>query len=645
MEGTKFLEARYKLNADPVVESAARKTRRTTGESVPQSADARIQNYLDRLSEIFDPTPLEGHSDFNRAQRNIQMLKPAIIDRFTTKFEEIPESYWIGQERILRERGQGAEYDRFSEKQKDKWKKELSQGLLEDQRASLEQWIDYLSDPNIVTTGGDSVPLYIRYWIFRSVVNLSEYDKEKGEYPERSKGTIKRFPDINQEALAYVVDALLRRHRDLPPSFEMFDRYIDESRIAEFMQGLNRENFAKLYAWANEQIRPISEHLMLVTEGKWVRYKKRSNHRLLVGAIRGKGTGWCTAGESFAKSQLKNGDFYVYYSNDDDGNPVNPRIAIRMEGSKIAEVRGIASNQNLDPYVLDVLAVKLDEFPDKNKYLKKEKDMKRLTEIDKKAKNGEILDGDDLRFLYEVDSYIQGFGNDFDPRIEELKKGRNVDEDLLTIFNCDSSQIAHGGSEINENTKVYIGEIGPEILKIIMRNNIEYVYTEFPDQRIRFHKIKIGSTNLLEQVSSLKESGAEIEEDVTSFIETLDTHDSASESAEVTTVRLIVRDFSQLADPEDSPKVDDVYLWAKQLGLEPCDPEVAIKYILQNEDARAYFNFEGDYGSIYIPVKDQQSGLAMTCYPDGLNVRKFRSSGQFWPSDDLVFQLSENVLS
>ena len=101
-----------------------------------------------------------------------------------------------------------------------------------------------------------------------------------------------------------------------------------------------------------------------VTEGAWVRYEQGSDHMRLVDSLQGYGTGWCTAGEHTAETQLSGGDFYVYYSKDGNGEYKNPRVAIRMQGSNIAEVRGIAEGQNLDPFIIDVADEKLKEFSD-----------------------------------------------------------------------------------------------------------------------------------------------------------------------------------------------------------------------------------------------------------------------------------------
>ena len=57
------------------------------------------------------------------------------------------------------------------------------------------------------------------------------------------------------------------------------------------------------------------------------------------------GTSWCTGGSvSTARSQIKDGDFYIYYK---DGKP---EVAVRMNGAnKIGEIRGNTPNQWLTP--------------------------------------------------------------------------------------------------------------------------------------------------------------------------------------------------------------------------------------------------------------------------------------------------------
>jgi hypothetical protein len=76
-------------------------------------------------------------------------------------------------------------------------------------------------------------------------------------------------------------------------------------------------------------------------KGQWVKYEQGDNEAAekLFHSLEGKGTGWCTAGKSTAETQIESGDFYVYYTNDSQGEPTQPRLAIRMDGdNRIGEV-------------------------------------------------------------------------------------------------------------------------------------------------------------------------------------------------------------------------------------------------------------------------------------------------------------------
>lgn len=56
------------------------------------------------------------------------------------------------------------------------------------------------------------------------------------------------------------------------------------------------------------------------------------------------------------------------------------------------------------------LLEKIEEFRDEGKvYEKKTADMQRLTAIDRKTNAGEQLNAEELKFLYEIDTSIDGF--------------------------------------------------------------------------------------------------------------------------------------------------------------------------------------------------------------------------------------------
>jgi len=79
------------------------------------------------------------------------------------------------------------------------------------------------------------------------------------------------------------------------------------------------------------------------TRGKWIKYEKNSDAHELVKTLEGYPLEWCTADYDTARGQLQGGDFYVYYSINESGEAIIPRLAIRMHDDQIAEdPRGIA---------------------------------------------------------------------------------------------------------------------------------------------------------------------------------------------------------------------------------------------------------------------------------------------------------------
>ncbi|MFZ2976006.1 MAG: hypothetical protein WA055_05275 [Candidatus Moraniibacteriota bacterium] len=452
MENPNFLKQKYNLHNSKEVKAATKHS----DEKIPNNPDDQIQNYLNRLENILNPTKRKGHPNEDRRERNLNLLKPTLYDKFVIKPQDIPEGFFENQKRIAREQGYG------DIEITDEIRNQHTEVIISDQRSSLDNWINYLTSAD-----KQEVPYsdWLKYWSFRSVLGIGEYDKEKKQFTKRSKGTTKPFPDLDREALAYVLDAVEKKYKKEEIGFD----FKDEEEKKEFEKFLQGENFAKLYAWAIEKVTPASKELLANTEGEWKKYEQGSNHLPLVESLQGHGTGWCTAGESTAKAQLKNGDFYVYYSYDENKKPTIPRVAIRMQKGKISEVRGIAHEQNLDPYVNDIVKEKLTEFPDGKEYEKKTENMKQLTEIEKKTKSNQKLTKEELVFLYEIDNKIQGFGYDRDPRIKEIQEQRkpHIQKDAPVVFECEPNQIANKPEDVNENTRAYIGELKSEIFELL----------------------------------------------------------------------------------------------------------------------------------------------------------------------------------
>ena len=367
----------------------------------------KLAKFFDRMDRV------HKHVSDTKSVNGDIALKHFYHELYVIKPKDIPDAYFQSQVKIARERGYGN--IELTENEK----KEMAKQVIDDQKRTLDNWIDYF----LYDEESKSYEMWEKYWVFQGLQELGKYDKEKGKFSKRDKTTVYPFPPVERE----FIFTTLKLMEDFLKS-----KKSDE----EIRNALNTGNFKQIYEYVIKQSLLRGERNSVTTDGKWIKYEQGSDYHILHDSLQGYYTGWCTAaGENFAKDQLAGGDFYVYYSLDEHGEAKVPRIAIRMDGhEKIGEIRGIANQQNIEPEMLPILDEKLKEFPDKDIYLKKENDMKLLTLIDNKINKGIELDFDELTFLYEVKSKIDGFGQGMDPRINEIKAKRDVKNDCSILF-------------------------------------------------------------------------------------------------------------------------------------------------------------------------------------------------------------------
>lgn len=408
--GSSFLHERNpNLHASAEVEIALDYLR-TGGEAIPNEPADKISAYLGFLAnrEYVNDGILTGDQSSIDRQIEAHVIKDA----------DVPEGYFELQRRIAREQGHG-DVQITSE-----MRRRMTEAVQADQRVGLGKWVEYL--------GGDDGgwPDWFKHYTWTSVTKLGTYDKEKSEFQKRSRGTTAPYPELNREALAYVYDVLNKSRvqgetvvRGAEPQAPGGANDIELQKL------LKSGNFGKLYAHAILKVTHDSPELRNEVKGSWTKFNQTDDPRTarrLSGSLQGHGTGWCTAGESTASIQLAQGDFYVYYTRDEDGKDTVPRVAIRMEQGEVAEVRGVNTAQELEPVMADITAEKLQDLPGGEEYIRKAEDMKRLTAIEKKitANSEADLTSEELRFLYELDHEIQGFGYEDDPRIKEIRTMR-----------------------------------------------------------------------------------------------------------------------------------------------------------------------------------------------------------------------------
>ncbi len=384
----------------------------------------RLLNYFNRLEEIHKRVAE------SKNKSDEKLLKGFYYDLYVIKPEDIPESYFQNQVKLARERG----YGNIELTNEDR--KRMTDQVIEDQKHSLDKWIEYF----LYDEESKSYEMWEKYWVFQGLQSLGKYDKETYKFSKRDKTTVYPFPPVEREFIF--------------TTLHLMEDYIkDKKGDEEIKSALSSGNFKMLYEYVIKQSMLKDKLQSNTTSGKWVKYEQGSDYNILRDSLQGYYTGWCTAaGENFAKSQLAGGDFYVYYTLDNNGEAKVPRIAIRMNGkTEIEEIRGIADRQNMEPEMMPILEEKLKEFPDRDKYFKKEHDMKLLTLIDKKVNNNIELTLDELKFLYEIDSKIEGFGYEKDPRINEIKNKRNIKKDCALIFDGKEEEVALSQEEWEEN--------------------------------------------------------------------------------------------------------------------------------------------------------------------------------------------------
>jgi hypothetical protein len=608
-----LLKTKYDLHKSPEVEAAARRIGVLTGEKIPQNPLARIQNYLDRFEEVI------SNNDPKLREAGINAIKKILYDKNVIKPNEIPESYFETQKRLARELGHG------DIEINPKMRKQLTRTVIADQKSSLDTWINYL------TSNDASYPNSLKYFALRSVLDLGEYDKEKKVFTQRSKGTVKPFVELNPEALEHTLNALGKKYDGQAVDLT----YLPDADKEQFKRLLRDENFAKLYALRFEKETPESKELLTDTRGSWKKYNMGSDPKPLATSLEGHCTGWCTAGSSTAEMQLRNGDFYVYHSFDKDQKPSIPRVAIRMEGYRIGEIRGIAKNQNLDPYIGPVVEEKLKDFHDGEIYKKRVHDMKLLTEIDKKNNNGINLTKQDVELLYEVNEEIKGFGYGRDPRIDELRSQRNPEEDMQILLGCSKDQIAHHESEINQNTKAYLGYLEAGIFDKWSKPLEENSYISFPGEKIKIRRdtATTGGKTSSELLDEMRKRKVSISPNSDKLIRS----ENFNLSTKLKDINLIILKIGNFG--LENPTTLEIYSRAEALGLKLCTLEIAAHYRL------AYINQPmGEHLFVsMIQVNDRlgnPSILQLGHNKDGLRLRGHpASSNQRWdPESKFIFQ-------
>lgn len=370
------------------------------------SKKEKIHRYMDRLERI--------NQKASNRQNDINNLKYLYHKRYVIKEKDLPLNI----------------------------NKEEKKKIIKNQEESLDEWIDFLVDKNT------PFATWAKYWAFQGMLKIGTYDEANDVYQKRSNKTTKRFIEADPEMITKCID--------------MISKYVDTNTIddKELEKLIKSGSFQKLYTSLikNKRKKLINKSGV---DGRWITYHYETEKDVrrkkeegitpefvkLYNSLQGQNTHWCTAGSrSMAMEQVcgnrsvyLGGNFYVYYTKDNNGEYKIPRIAIRMNQNDIGEIKGVADeSQNVEEGFEEIIAAKLRTLKgiDEDNLaenMKKIENMRKITLLNQKNKRKESFTKEDIAFLYEIYERIEAFGGSKDGRIKKIISTRNIQNDYETL--------------------------------------------------------------------------------------------------------------------------------------------------------------------------------------------------------------------
>lgn len=286
---------------------------------------------------------------------------------------------------------------------------------------TIKQWTDYLSQSDYSDA--------FKYLMLDAVLT-NNYNFKTDEYQKRNKKTIRNFTPFDAGTLAELYasesNALLKDYVKI--QVENTANIVDTSKFSSTGEG----EWLKFNGGSETSEEEIAQNANKLSQ--------------LV-----QNTYWCT--KTNAKGQLEDGDFYVYATKNTDGS-YSPRVAVRMEGDQVGEVRGNASaKQDLEPEMLPVAEKFLkEEIPNNSgkQWLDSIAYNTKVKDYTEKIK-GKTLDLADIREYADILKDAQKYSVDY---------GENG---LVTTLNETikkakfSVPVAFNSKEINAETVALIG--------------------------------------------------------------------------------------------------------------------------------------------------------------------------------------------
>lgn len=373
---------------------------RSAGERIPNMPAEKIAAYLGLLAH--EQYVNDGILRANPDSAHMQIEAAVIHD------DQIPENYF--ERERLRRREEGFGDTPISESMRTV----LIDGIKNDQRYTLQRWAEHLGN-------ADYEP-WFKYLAWETITRLTREQTKEGRFRHRSRSTVLPHPDFSAEAVAYAYGIVQSC------ALEDYSQF-DDPELADIAA---TGDFNRIYAYSLKKAGGIASNTYERTEGYWKVFNQSFSSRVateLAEMLQGYGTGWCTASPGTANKHLSGGAFWVYLSRNELGKDVVPRVAVRTESGKVAEVRGILPNQRIEPVMEPIVEDQLNKMRGARDWMQRANNMRLVTDLERRiqADPQTPLTEGEVRFLYEFDRPVEGFNIlSADPRVKELKALRGL---------------------------------------------------------------------------------------------------------------------------------------------------------------------------------------------------------------------------
>lgn len=335
--------------------------------------------------------------------------------------------------KALKQRGEDTTYLEIN---KESYLKELANKFSKQLYEEYKHIVDYIKGTNYESS--------FKVMMLKETLT-NTYKKEKKEEKDM---TIVKKRKMNETITSHMIinDTVLKTIYDNIKEYNDFGN-IYFAGIAIFNEIISKDNEISL------------NNVETYDKGNWLKFEgKKSNEKEYIENAKKlsalvQNTPWCT--KTLASTQLEQGDFYVFVSNDN-----KPHIAVKMNGNSIDEVRGIANgnDQEIEQEYRDVAISFLHNNKDiKNgkEWLTREEWNKRLVEYNQKIDNG-TLEQEEIEQLIK-DILVKDY-NIYDGRrninLKVLKTNLdNIKNKIALHYNCSEEEIFI--SDVNFSELIY----------------------------------------------------------------------------------------------------------------------------------------------------------------------------------------------